>query len=98
MLSSCNLEIKLHSHVWKLRSLNLCKDRIDREEFCLANFLSLSDESVASNPHSWVALHSKEWGLTAELMRIHFHLTPPPILSFQIILLNPVTSKYLNNH
>lgn len=62
VLSSCNLEIKLHSHVWKLRSLNLCKDRIDREEFCLANFLSLSDESVASNPHSWVALHSKERG------------------------------------
>lgn len=42
VLSSCNLEIKLHSHVWELRSLNLCKGRIDREEFCLANFLSLS--------------------------------------------------------
>lgn len=41
VLSSCNLEIKLHSHVWELRSLNLCKDRIDRKEFCLANFLSL---------------------------------------------------------
>lgn len=108
VLSSCNLEIKLHSHVWELRSLNLCKDRIDRKEFCLANFLSLpppppppppfSDESVASNPHSWVALHSKEWGLTAELMRIHFYLTPLPILSFQIILPNPVTSKNLNNN
>lgn len=42
VLSSCNLEIKLHSHVWELRSLNLCKGRIDREEFCLANFLSHS--------------------------------------------------------
>lgn len=99
VLSSCNLEIKLHSHVWKLRSLNLCKDRIDREEFCLANFLSLSLMRV------WPAILTaglpctqRNGGLTAELMRIHFHLTPPPILSFQIILLNPVTSKYLNNH
>lgn len=106
VLSSCNLEIKLHTHVWELRSLNLCKDRIDRKEFCLANFLSLPTPhlllslmrvSVASNPHSWVALHSKEWGLTAELMRIHLHLTPLPVLSFQIILPNPVNSKNLNN-
>lgn len=44
VLSSCNLEIKLHSHVWELRSLNLCKDRIDRKEFCFANLLSLSPQ------------------------------------------------------
>lgn len=56
VLSSCNLEIKLHTHVWELRSLNLCKDRIDRKEFCLANFLSLP------TPHLFLSLDESECG------------------------------------